>query len=173
MMLISAMLMGLDLLRGLLGRTLPSLSMFLTTRRLSRSRFLAPRNPPRRLFLPKTIKEDYNCSYSPDKPGNYEVHVTFGGKHIPGSVFHVSVLPEISLGGEGKIRVFYSTTSSSEKGRRDVFDLQRLLEQKKVHEVFFFFFFLIFCFCFCFVFVFAFAFFFFFFLFFFSPATRF
>jgi len=29
--------------------------------------------------------------------------------------------------------VFYSTTSSSEKGRKDVMDLQRLLEQKKIH----------------------------------------
>ncbi len=29
--------------------------------------------------------------------------------------------------------MFYSTTSSTEKGRRDVFDLQRLLEAKKVH----------------------------------------
>ena len=76
----------------------------------------------------------YSCSYKPSQPGNYEVHVTFGGDHVPGSVFHVTVLPEVSLGGEGKIRVFYSTTSSSEKGRRDVFDLQRLLEQKQVHK---------------------------------------
>jgi len=41
--------------------------------------------------------------------------------------------PSNSLGGEGKIRVFYSTTSCTEKGRRDVFDLQRLLEAKKIH----------------------------------------
>ena len=43
------------------------------------------------------------------------------------------VLEAVSLGGEGKIRVFYSTTSSSEKGRHDVIHLQRLLEAKKVH----------------------------------------
>eukprot|EP00008_Paramoeba_atlantica_P014799 CAMPEP_0201477146 /NCGR_PEP_ID=MMETSP0151_2-20130828/2224_1 /ASSEMBLY_ACC=CAM_ASM_000257 /TAXON_ID=200890 /ORGANISM="Paramoeba atlantica, Strain 621/1 / CCAP 1560/9" /LENGTH=642 /DNA_ID=CAMNT_0047857771 /DNA_START=42 /DNA_END=1971 /DNA_ORIENTATION=- len=84
--------------------------------------------------LSKDERGHYQCKYNPEKPGNYEVHVTFGGKHVPGSVFHVVVLPEVSLGGEGKIRVFYSTTSSSEKGRRDVFDLQRLLEQKGVHK---------------------------------------
>eukprot|EP01104_Vermistella_antarctica_P006227 TRINITY_DN1694_c0_g1_i1.p2 TRINITY_DN1694_c0_g1~~TRINITY_DN1694_c0_g1_i1.p2 ORF type:complete len:450 (+),score=153.82 TRINITY_DN1694_c0_g1_i1:73-1350(+) len=76
----------------------------------------------------------YSCSYQPTEPGQYEVHVTFDGKHVPGSIFKVTVIPEISLGGEGKILVFYSTTSSSEKGRKDVFDLQRLLEAKKIHE---------------------------------------
>ena len=55
------------------------------------------------------------------------------GLHIPGSIFVVRVLEAVSLGGEGKIRVFYSTTSSSEKGRHDVIHLQRLLEAKKVH----------------------------------------
>jgi len=75
----------------------------------------------------------YNVSYTPTEPGEYKVHVTFGGLHIPGSIFTVRVLEAVSLGGEGKIRVFYSTTSSSEKGRHDVIHLQRLLEAKKVH----------------------------------------
>jgi filamin len=75
----------------------------------------------------------YDVSYNPTTPGLYKVHVTFNGIHIPGSIFTVRILEAISLGGEGKIRVFYSTTSSTEKGRRDVFDLQRLLEAKKVH----------------------------------------
>ncbi|ELR15268.1 calponin domain containing protein [Acanthamoeba castellanii str. Neff] len=75
----------------------------------------------------------YDVSYNPTTPGLYKVHVTYNGIHIPGSVFTVRILEAISLGGEGKIRVFYSTTSSTEKGRRDVFDLQRLLEAKKVH----------------------------------------
>jgi len=75
----------------------------------------------------------YNVSYTPNVPGEWRVHVTYGGVHIPGSVFTVRVLEAVSLGGEGKIRVFYSTTSSSEKGRKDVIDLQRLLEQKKIH----------------------------------------
>jgi len=75
----------------------------------------------------------YNVSYTPTEPGEYKVHVTFNGLHIPGSIFTVRVLEAISLGGEGKIRVFYSTTSSSEKGRHDVIHLQRLLEAKKVH----------------------------------------
>jgi filamin len=93
---------------------------------------------PNKTNDPVTVTKDqngvYNCLYKPSAPGDYEVHVTFGGNHVPGSVFRVTVLPEISLGGEGKIRVFFSTTSSSEKGRRDVFDLQRLLEQKGVHK---------------------------------------
>lgn len=53
------------------------------------------------------------------------MHVTLDGEHIPGSIFHVVVLEQQSLGGEGKIRVFYSTTSAkSEKTR----PLQELLE---------------------------------------------
>jgi len=76
----------------------------------------------------------YNVVYTPTEPGEYKVHVTFGGLHIPGSVFTVRVLEAVSLGGEGKIRVFYSTTSSTEKGRHDVIHLQRLLEAKKVHQ---------------------------------------
>lgn len=75
----------------------------------------------------------YNVSYKPTVPGDYRVHVTVGGDHIPGSIFEVTVLDQISLGGEGKIRVFFSTTSSTEKGRRDVFQLEALLKAKKIH----------------------------------------
>eukprot|EP01087_Luapelamoeba_hula_P008601 TRINITY_DN215_c0_g1_i1.p1 TRINITY_DN215_c0_g1~~TRINITY_DN215_c0_g1_i1.p1 ORF type:complete len:474 (+),score=93.25 TRINITY_DN215_c0_g1_i1:114-1424(+) len=85
----------------------------------------------------KTVNADgtakFKVSYLPKEPGEWKVHVTYGGVHIPGSIFHVRVLEAVSLGGEGRIRVFYSTTSSSEKGRKDVQDLQRLLEQKKIH----------------------------------------
>eukprot|EP01088_Endostelium_zonatum_P011654 TRINITY_DN25809_c0_g1_i1.p1 TRINITY_DN25809_c0_g1~~TRINITY_DN25809_c0_g1_i1.p1 ORF type:complete len:439 (-),score=105.21 TRINITY_DN25809_c0_g1_i1:59-1375(-) len=76
----------------------------------------------------------YDVSYKPKNPGNYEVSVTLDGVHIPGSVFKVRVLEAVSLGGEGKIRVFYSTTSSSDKGRSDVINLQRLLEAKQIHK---------------------------------------
>jgi len=72
-------------------------------------------------------------SYLPTTPGNYRVHVQVGGEHIPGSIFNVAVLEQESLGGEGKIRVFFSTTSSNEKSRRDRFSLETLLQQKKVH----------------------------------------
>jgi len=82
----------------------------------------------------KTANGRYECVYHPNQPGDYEVHVTLEGQHVPGSVFRVTVLPEISIGGEGKILVFFSTTSSTEKGRRDVFDLQRLLEMKQIHK---------------------------------------
>ncbi len=64
-----------------------------------------------------------------------------GGEHIPGSIFFVTVLggaarappatcpqvlSEVSLGGEGKIRVYFSSTSSSEKTRRDINNLRTL-----------------------------------------------
>jgi len=75
----------------------------------------------------------YGVSYLPTTPGAYRVHVLVGGEHIPGSIFDVMVLESESLGGEGKIRVFFSTTSSSEKSKRDRFALETLLQQKKVH----------------------------------------
>ena len=75
---------------------------------------------------------NFDVKYLPTTPGEYKVHVTMGGEHIPGSIFHVTVLEAESLGGEGKIRVFFSTTSSSDKSRRDRFSLEKLLEAKKV-----------------------------------------
>jgi filamin len=69
-------------------------------------------------------------SYTPTEPGEYEVHVTLDGKHIPGSIFHVTVLEALSLGGEGKIRVFYSTTSAKEEKTRP---MQEFLEKKSIH----------------------------------------
>eukprot|EP00475_Leptophrys_vorax_P014943 TRINITY_DN2120_c0_g1_i1.p1 TRINITY_DN2120_c0_g1~~TRINITY_DN2120_c0_g1_i1.p1 ORF type:complete len:458 (-),score=151.57 TRINITY_DN2120_c0_g1_i1:86-1459(-) len=75
----------------------------------------------------------YAVSYTPTAVGDYAVSVTLGGEHIPGSVFHVTVLAKESLGGEGLIRVFFSSTSSSEKGRADARNLEKLLTDKKVH----------------------------------------
>lgn len=75
----------------------------------------------------------YDVEYMPTTPGTYKVHVTLDGEHIPGSVFTVEITEEESLGGEGKIRVFYSTTSSREKGRRDRHALEKLLQGKQVH----------------------------------------
>ena len=75
----------------------------------------------------------YDCSYTPTLPGHYVVHILYEGIHVPGSPFHVNVLDEESLGGEGKIRVFFSTTQSSNKGHADVRSLTSLLEAKKVH----------------------------------------
>jgi len=67
------------------------------------------------------------------EPGEYKVHVTVDGNHIPGSIFLVTILQQESLGGEGKIRVFYSTTSSSQKSRNDRRALETLLQGKKIH----------------------------------------
>mmetsp|Transcript_11403 Transcript_11403/g.17251 ORF Transcript_11403/g.17251 Transcript_11403/m.17251 type:complete len:244 (-) Transcript_11403:72-803(-) len=125
---------GPGLVEGVAGKDAPFFVDVPHNKDALKVEVFGPERTPEKVVITQNDQGDYNVSYSPNKPGDYEVHVTFGGKHIPGSVFHVTVLPEISLGGEGKIRVFYSTTSSTEKGRRDVFDLQRLLEQKKVHE---------------------------------------
>ena len=70
---------------------------------------------------------EYRVTYKPTVAGAYKVHVTVGDEHIPGSIFNVLVLESESLGGEGKIRVYFSTTSSSEKAKRDVFSLETLL----------------------------------------------
>jgi len=73
---------------------------------------------------------DYDVEYHPTEPGEYKIHVTLDGKHIPGSIFHVTVLQEESLGGEGKILVFYTTTSAKAEQTRP---MQELLERKKIH----------------------------------------
>eukprot|EP01119_Soliformovum_irregulare_P005582 TRINITY_DN17323_c0_g1_i1.p1 TRINITY_DN17323_c0_g1~~TRINITY_DN17323_c0_g1_i1.p1 ORF type:complete len:494 (-),score=154.72 TRINITY_DN17323_c0_g1_i1:202-1620(-) len=73
---------------------------------------------------------NYDVTYQPTEPGIYKVHVTLNGKHIPGSIFTVEVLQQESLGGEGKIRVFYTTTTASNEKTRP---LQELLEKKGVH----------------------------------------
>jgi len=70
-------------------------------------------------------------SYTPTEPGEYQVHVTLDGKHIPGSIFHVTVLEALSLGGEGKIRVFYSTTTAKDEKTRP---MQEFLEKKGIHK---------------------------------------
>jgi len=72
----------------------------------------------------------YGVEYTPKNVGEYEVHVTVDKNHIPGSVFHITVLEDLSLGGEGKIRIFYSTTSAKDEKTRP---LQELLEKKGIH----------------------------------------
>ena len=41
----------------------------------------------------------------------------FCSHHVPGSIFTVEVLEDESIGGQGKVLVFYSTTSSTKKGK--------------------------------------------------------
>jgi len=78
-------------------------------------------------------KGQYDVVYTPTTPGEYKVHITVAGEHIPGSVFTVTVLENASLGGEATIRVYFSTTNSSDKARSDVKQLQTLLERKAIH----------------------------------------
>jgi len=73
----------------------------------------------------------YKVTYEPKEPGQYKVHVTLGGIHIPGSIFHVNIAEVQSLGGEGRVRIFYSTTTAKDEKTRP---LQELLQNKKVHE---------------------------------------
>jgi filamin len=75
----------------------------------------------------------YDVSYTCTVPGEYKIHVTVGGEHIPGSTFTVLVLEAVSLGGEGQIRIFFSTTSSNPKTKADTTSLELLLTKKKVH----------------------------------------
>jgi len=71
--------------------------------------------------------------YLPTTPGEYKIHVTVDDEHVPGSIFTVLIMEKESLGGEGKIRVFYSTTASNQKSRTDKRALETLLQAKKVH----------------------------------------
>jgi len=75
----------------------------------------------------------YTVDYTPTVPGEYQIHVTFDGQHVPGSVFTVVVLEQMSIGGEGKIIAFYTSTSSNKKFKSDFYILQKLFEGKKVH----------------------------------------
>lgn len=62
-----------------------------------------------------------------------DVSLTCSPMLVAGSIFRVYVLEQESLGGEGKVRVFFSTTSSTEKGRQDFFALERLMTGKEIH----------------------------------------
>jgi len=75
----------------------------------------------------------YTVEYTPSEPGEYTVFVRVNDSDIPGSSFTVLVLEDESLGGEGQIRVYFSTTSSNMKAKKDRIQLERLLTTKKVH----------------------------------------
>lgn len=75
----------------------------------------------------------FDVTYTASETGIAEVTVREAGEHIPGSAFVVHVIDEISLGGEGKIRCFFSSTSGSQKVKGDFKALTSLLEAKKVH----------------------------------------
>merc|ERR1711991_1200478 len=75
----------------------------------------------------------WECSYNPEEPGEYKVLVLLGGFHVPGSVFTVIVSKDDSIGGEGKVVVFFCSTSSTQKGRDGFFHLQSLFKEKEIH----------------------------------------
>lgn len=104
---------------------------------------------PKTSAVPEVTKNPqgvYECKFTPKEAGEWKVaifffllslflffffffplpkvSVTLDGEHIPGSVFTVTVLEAISLGGEGKIRVYYSTTNKSGAFPLLIFPLQ-------------------------------------------------
>jgi len=122
---------GPGLVEGVVGN--PGLFTVLTAGRGKLEvKVVGPKNDAK-VDVKKNADGSYNVSYDPKEPGTYLVHVTLDKNHIPGSIFRVVVLEEESLGGEGKVRVFFSSTSSTEKGRQDFFALQRLLTTKEIH----------------------------------------
>lgn len=78
-------------------------------------------------------KGKWECEYNPEEPGEYKVLVMLGGFHVPGSTFTVFVAKDDSIGGEGKVVAFFSSTSSTQKGRDDFFHLQALFKKKEIH----------------------------------------
>eukprot|EP00116_Pleurobrachia_bachei_P000457 sb/3460719/ len=92
-------------------------------------------------LVPVKVRETqpncYDVSFIPKTPIPHFVNIKWNDFNIKGSPFKVMVMPrpekDINLGGEGKIRVYYSTTTSSEKIRHNCRFLQSLLERKKVH----------------------------------------
>ena len=83
-------------------------------------------------ITPKS-RGNWDCEYNPQEPGEYKVLVMLGGFHVPGSTFTVIVAKDDSIGGEGKVVVFFSSTSSTQKGRDDFFHLQSLFKEKEIH----------------------------------------
>mmetsp|Transcript_14405 Transcript_14405/g.20205 ORF Transcript_14405/g.20205 Transcript_14405/m.20205 type:complete len:448 (+) Transcript_14405:55-1398(+) len=77
--------------------------------------------------------EKLAVSYVPQKAGVYKVHVTLDDKHVPGSVFTVVVEEDLSIGGEGKVFCFFSTTSGNLKQRSDINNTKTLLTSKNIH----------------------------------------
>jgi hypothetical protein len=91
----------------------------------SRHRDMDAKNPGQNTAV------DY--SYVPTVAGVAKVAILVEGDHIEGSPFTVAITEQESLGGEGKIRVFFSTTSSKQKTKHDTNQLKSLLQAKKVH----------------------------------------
>ena len=96
----------------------------------------------------KSVKRDvvtkHSVLYIPTEPGAYEVFIKWGDASINGSPFKVyinSVSENIvnekrgeaaDLGGRGRIRIYYSATSTNLKVRKDNELLDRLLKEKGV-----------------------------------------
>lgn len=92
-----------------------------------------PAGDARDVTVKSTGDHTWDVDYTPTEAGEYKVSVTYDATHVPGSVFVITVLETMSIGGEGKIVCFYTSTSSSKKFKDDFYRLQALFEAKKVH----------------------------------------
>jgi glutaredoxin len=81
----------------------------------------------------KTENGVHKVSYTPKAPGKVNINVTYDDTHVPGSQFNATILASESLGGEGKIRVFYSTTFFRQEDRKNFQSLEILFQAKKIH----------------------------------------
>jgi len=93
--------------------------------------------PPGAAEVPVKVKKGANglwdVEYLPSKPGIYIVNVTLDDIHVPGSPFTITVEGGPVLGGGGKIQIYFTTTTSNAKTRKDQNWLQKLLETREIH----------------------------------------
>ncbi|XP_048239132.1 filamin-A-like isoform X3 [Haliotis rufescens] len=75
---------------------------------------------PCKVVMSTTEEGVYNCVYSPTKPGNYVINVTFGDVHITKSPFKVEVGPFI----ESKIRAYGPGLEAGVVGQPAVFTVE-------------------------------------------------
>mmetsp|Transcript_8158 Transcript_8158/g.13172 ORF Transcript_8158/g.13172 Transcript_8158/m.13172 type:complete len:152 (+) Transcript_8158:434-889(+) len=69
----------------------------------------------------------------PPPPPHTHTHTRTNYQHVPGSVFTVVVEEDLSIGGEGKVFCFFSTTSGNLKQRSDINNTKTLLTSKNIH----------------------------------------
>jgi hypothetical protein len=77
--------------------------------------------------------EHLKVTYTPTKTGVLSVRVVFDDQAVSGSPFEVFVLDTVSLGGEGKVRVYFTTVTPARKVRSDIEKLEKLFTIKRIH----------------------------------------
>lgn len=81
------------------------------------------------------IEDRPNCwrvEYLPAMEGEYTIGIMVGENHIPNSPFKVAVRP--SIGGRGKLLVFFSSASGKKAAQRDLNRLEQIFLAKGLLE---------------------------------------